>query len=195
MTPSAEPDPLEGVVALVARPDALELRDEQGATLASLAYDSSTTDALATLTALFDAPPSSESFDGNSHYPPSTAHRWEGFELWEQRHVDRWAEVEHSPIRPEFLIRFTGPEARGFELASTDGRHVGDDWSVLMADPAVRTVPSGCSGPYLDFVELDAVHSGVEEKLKISVEFRPTDDQSAIASIAAPVPVYDDGCA
>jgi hypothetical protein len=36
---------------------------------------------------------------------------------------------------------------------------------------------------------------GTPYVLKVSVEFRPTRDTSTIESIAAPVPVYEDGCA
>lgn len=197
-TPAAEtpePDPLATVAVVVARPDALELHDAEGALVATLEYLSPTADAVATLTSLFDAEPASEEFDGTSHFPPSTAHRWEGFELWEQRYVDQWAEAERSLVHPEFLVRFAGAEARGIELASPDGRHVGDDWAALLAEPDVRTVPSGCSGPYLDFVELDEVDPVSGTTMKVSVEFDPTSDESAIASISAPMPVYDDGCA
>lgn len=193
--PTPEADPLTTVTAIVVRPDAFELHDAEGGVVAVLDYLSPTADALATLTALFDAVPESEEFDGTSHFPPSTAHRWEGFELWEQRYVDQWADGERSLAHPEFLVRFAGAEALGIELASPDGRHVGEGWSSLLAEPAIRTVPSGCSGPYLDFVELDDVDSVSGTRMKVSVEFDPTSDESAIASISAPMPVYDDGCA
>lgn len=196
-SPTAEPvDPLTTVTVIVARPDVLELRDAGGAVVASLDYLSSTADALGVLTTLFREGPADEDFDGSSHFPPSTVHRWGGFELWEQRYVDQWADSERSLARPEFAVRFVGAEALEIELASSDGRHVGDAWAALMAEPTVRTVSSGCSGPYVDFVELEDVHSHVTgETMKVSVEFDPVADESAVASISAPMPVFEDACA
>jgi hypothetical protein len=93
-------------------------------------------------------------------------------------------------------VRFVGAEALGIELASSDGRHVGDPWAALMAEPTVRTVSSGCSGPYIDFVELEDVHSDVTGgTMKVSVEFDSAADGSVVASISAPMPVFEDGCA
>lgn len=196
-SPTAEPaDPLTTVTAIVARPDVLELRDAGGAVVASLDYLSSTADALGALRTLFREGPADEEFDGSSHFPPSTVHRWDGFELWEQRYVDGWEDSERSLARPEFTVRFVGVEALGIELASSDRRHVGDTWAALMTDPTVRTVSSGCSGPYVDFVEVEDIHSHVTgAAMKVSVEFDLNGDGSAVGSISAPMPVFEDGCA
>lgn len=197
-TPTAEPaDPLLTVTTLVARPEALELRDESGVVVAELDYLSTPSDAVATLTTIFGSAPVDEAHDGSSHFPPSTAHRWDGLELWEQRYVDRWEGVvsELTLHRPAFMVRFTAASARGIALTTAEGRHAGESWSELMAVPDLKQNPSQCSGPYLDYVEEEGATGGAPYLLKVSVEFRPTPDSSTIESIQAPVPVYEDGCA
>lgn len=197
-TPTAEPvDPLTTVTALVARPEALELHDGHGAVVGALDYLSAPPDAIATLTAVFEAAPVSEEYDGSSHFPPSTAHRWDGFTLWEQRYVDRWEGVveELSLARPAFMVEFTGPSVVDVDLTTSDARHAGDGWQDLLANPTVQQNPSECSGPYADFVSKDGVTpDGTPYVLTVSVEFQPSEDRSAIARIAAPVPVQE-GCA
>lgn len=197
-TPTAEPvDALTNVVALVARPEGLELRADDGTIVTTLDYLASPADAMAALTSVFGEPPVDEEFDGSNHYPPSTAHRWDAFELWEQRYVDRWeGVVDVSLARPNFMVLFTGPEALGVDLATSDGRHVGDPWSDLLDTQGIMTNPTECSGPYLEFVEVHGeTPDGTPSVLKISVEFRASDDESDVARIGAPVPVFEDGCA
>lgn len=198
-TQSAEPvDPLTTVTAIVARPEALELRDENGGIVATLDYLSAPADAVATLTTAFGSVPADEDYDGSSHFPPSTAHRWDGFELWEQRYVDRWEGVvdELSLARPAFMVQFAAAAARDISLSTAGGHQAGGGWDELLAVPDLRHNPSECSGPYLDFIEQPRVTAdGVPYTLKVSVEFRPTEDSSTIRSIGAPVPVYEDGCA
>ena len=187
--PSAEPvDPLTTVTSIVPRPEALELRDDAGDVVTSLAYVSDPADAVEVLTAVFGATPVAESHPGSSHFPPTTEYRWDGLSLWEQLY-DGWAysEIETSLVHPRFSVRATAAESGGVELASSDGRHVGEAWSELDADPSVRTDPSGCTGPYVDYVMFE---DGAGQLVPVSVEFRPTDDEAAIGGIAAPLPVY-----
>ena len=197
-TTTAEPvDPLTTVVALVARPEGLELRDADGAVVEVLDYVSAPVDALAALTTVFGAAPASQEYQGSNHFPPSTAHRWGGFELWEQRYVDRWEGPagEVSIERPAFMVRFTSTSVGDLSLTTSDARHVGDSWDDLLATPGLLQNPSGCSGPYLDYVELPRVDpDGSPYTLTVSVDFRPSEDESRIARIGSPVPVYD-GCA
>jgi hypothetical protein len=196
--PTAEPvDPLTSVTVLVARPDALELRDASGTVVRSLDYLSAPADAVATLTTAFGSAPVDEAYDGSSHFPPSTAHRWDGFELWEQRYVGRWEGVvpELSLDRPAFMVLFNAASAGGMELSTVEGRHAGEGWDDLMAAPGLRLNPSDCSGPYLDYLEQDVVNADGEPYVRtVSVEFRRDEDSASISSIAAPIGVYD-GCA
>ena len=89
-TPSTAADPITTVAALVMRPESLQLMDVDGTVVAHLDYLSDPADAVGVLTALFGAAPTDEDFSGSSHFPPTTAHRWGDFTLWEQRYVDTW---------------------------------------------------------------------------------------------------------
>ena len=200
--PSPEPDaapipadPLESVTSIVARPEALELRDDAGVVVQEFDYLGDPDAAVGALTEVLGADPVAEERPGDGHYPPSTAHRWEGLALWEQRHEGRWAEVEHSILRPRFMVEFTGPSALGIDLTTVQGVHAGEPWADLLAEPGLATNPSGCSGPYLDFVEVDGVNAdGTPFTVRVSVDFRPTADESVVARVGAPVPASD-GCA
>ncbi|WP_353827470.1 hypothetical protein [Agromyces sp. SYSU T0242] len=189
----ADPDGAPGaLVSIVVRPETLELRDDRGA---SREYDylGDPDEVVLALAEAFDAEPVLEEWAANSHFPPTTAHRWEGLVLWEHRHVDRWEEIEHSIFRPRFSIRFTGPSALGVELVTANGRHPGDPWDELLAAPGLRTNPSRCSGPYLDFIEVTRVDAdGSDDVVPVVVDFWPTDDQALIASVGAPIPAWED---
>ncbi|MFE6257270.1 hypothetical protein [Agromyces sp. NPDC057865] len=148
-TPSAEPvDPLTTVTVLVARPDALELRDATGTVVATLGYLSAPSEAVAALTTVFGVAPVDQPVEGGNHLPPRTWH----------------------------------PD-------------VGAGWEELVAIPELRQNPSGCSEPYLEYVEESRAAVGGPGTVKISVEFRPSEDSATIASVDAPVPVYENGCA
>jgi hypothetical protein len=196
---TAEADPLATVAALVMRPEVLQLVDADRAVVAELDYLSAPAHAIATLSAVFDAEPTDEEFPGSSHFPPSTAHRWGDFALWEQRYVENWADVVEDGSNlfwPAFMVQFTGPEALGVVLTDVGDRHVGGSWADLMSDPGILTNPSGCSGPYVDYVAFEVERSdGVKYTQKVSVNFVSTDDQASIERIGAPMPVYEDGCA
>jgi hypothetical protein len=190
-TPSAD-EALDAVTTLVVKPNGVQLTDQGGTVSVSLDYLAEPADAVGVLAKVFDAEPVIESHEGSSHFPPSTSYRWDGFVLWEQLPVDWLDGVETSLVHPRFLVQVTAGGSDGVELRSSDGRHVGDGWSELLAAPTIMTNPSGCSGPYADYVEVDA---GAGALMKVSVDFRPTEDLAAIGVISAPVPVYEDGCA
>ncbi len=202
-TPSASEtapavDPLSTVTTLVARPEALELHDASGVVVQSLGYLSDSESALAALTGVFGEAPIDTDYPGGSHDAPSTAHRWGAFELWEARYVDNWEGLGTPPsfYRPSFRVRFTDAESTGIALATLNGPHAGYAWSELSASAGLQTNPSGCSGPYLDYVEFPETDAdGVEYVQKVAVDFRPTDDGASIGEVRAPVPVYEEGCA
>ena len=193
--PTADPvDPLTAVTELLARPESLELRDAAGVVVADLDYRSAPSDAVDALTTVFGLAPVDQMVDGGNHFPPRTLHQWDGFELWEQRYVDRWEGVvtELSLERPAFAVRFTAATARDVSLSTMGSPHVGGGWDELVALPDVQQDSSGCSGPYLEYVAVSREAVGAPGTMKISVEFRPSEDSSTIESIAAPVPVS--GC-
>lgn len=97
---------------------------------------------------------------------------------------------------PAFKVQFTGPEALGIALSDLDGRQVGGSWAELMSDPGILSNPSGCSGPYVDYVTFDvAPPEGEPYAQKVSVDFVPTDDAASIERIGAPMPVQENACA
>ncbi len=197
----ADPVPTEdataepAVAAIVARPEALELRDAGGAVVATYDYLGDPRAAIDAVTELLGEAPVTEDHPGSSHFPPNTAHRWESLVLWEQRRDDRWANVEYSLFSPRFLVEFTGPSAFGIELTTTQGIHAGEPWPELLAEPGLTTNPSGCSGSYLEAVEVTGVNpDGGAYSVPVVVDFRPSADDAVIARIGAPVPALD-GCA
>jgi hypothetical protein len=199
-TPTAEPvDPLTTVTELVARPESLELRDASGALVASLDYLSPAGPAVEALTTVFGGAPADEDHQGNSHFPPSTAHHWDGFALWEPRYVDRWADFADEPAtlyRPGFRVVFTQPQSSGVSLSTAQRISVGDSWSDLQAMPDLQVNPSGCSGPYLDYIEREEAWSdGTVHVRRFGVDFTNEDDPDAVTRVGAPIPIYEDGCA
>jgi hypothetical protein len=187
------------VDALVVRPTALELRDASGGVVLSLDYRSDFAPAMAQLEAVLGAAEETQEARGTNHFPPSTMHRWGGFELWEQRYVDRWedlADDERSFVQPSFLVRFTGPEAGGLRLETTAGVAAGAAWTDLEALAELQTNPSGCSGPYLDFVDdAPAVNPAGETYVsRTSVDFVKSEDGLTVAAVRAPIDVAP-GCA
>lgn len=198
-TQTAEPDPLTTVTALVMRPEALQLVAGDGVVVVELNYLSDPTAAIDTLTSVFGSAPTDEEDPGWSHAPPATAHRWGDFTLWEQHYVGNWAKTVETGVSlflPAFKVQYTGPEALGIVLSDLGDRHVGGSWADLMSDPGLLTNPSGCSGPYVDYVTVDvAPPDGEPYVQKVSVDFVPTDDAGSIERIGAPMPVHEDGCA
>lgn len=199
-TPTSAPapaDPLSTVTTLVATPEALELRDGSGGLVTSLDYLSDAAAAIATLESVFGAAPVSEEDRGWSHSPPSTAHRWAGFELWEQRYVDRWEGLGRPPSfhLPAFRVAFTAAASGHLNLTTAGGHHVGDAWSDLMADTDVDPDSSACWGPYTDFIDVPITRSdGSEHVARFAVDFLASPDESSVARVRAPIAV-EDGCA
>ena len=198
-TATAAVDPLTTVTTFVIRPEALQLLDGAGGIVAEMGYLSDASAAIDSLTVVFGSESTDEEFAGSSHHAPSTAHFWGGFTLWEPRYVEHWADIESAGTTlglPAFRVEFTEPEAFGISLTDVTGRQVGGLWADLTGDPDIQTNPSGCSGPYVDFIAQPVVWpDGTEHVQKVSVDFRPDDDIASIARISAPMSVYEDGCA
>ncbi|MEF3404295.1 hypothetical protein [Agromyces sp. CCNWLW203] len=198
-TPTATVDPIDTVVALVARPEALELRDASGEVVVELDYLGDVDAAIAAIERVLDEAPVDEEFRGSNHFPPSTAHRWGGFELWERRYVDRWADFEtreRTLGMPSFSVQFTGPEAVGVALLTEEGVVAGASWAELEATPGLQSNPSGCSGPYLDYVTFDETWpDGTVHEARYGVDFTASADESIVERVRAPLRVNQEGCA
>ena len=199
-TPTPEPviDPIDTVVALVARPESLELRDASGLVVIELDYLGDPAAAVATIAQVLDETPVDEEYPGSNHHSPSTAHRWGAFELWERRYVDRWADFaaqDRTLHLPSFGIVLTGPDVAGVALTTEQGVVAGSSWSDLEAMPGLQVNPSGCSGPYLDFTTRDETWpDGTVHEQRYGVDFIANSDISIIERVRAPLAIQD-GCA
>ncbi len=138
------------VTALVARPEALELRDE--------AWRASSARSTTCRRRLTRSPRSRRSSRprrwprrmtarATSRRAPPTAGT--GSTLWEQRYVDRWEGVveELSLARPAFMVEFTGPSVVDVDLSTSDGRQAGDRVAGPPREPDRPAEPVGVLGP------------------------------------------------
>ncbi|MGI9823291.1 hypothetical protein [Agromyces sp. Marseille-Q5079] len=192
-TPSAEPvEPLAGVVAMVVRPQVLELRDADGEVVDSLDYLSDPSAAVAVLTDLFDAPPADESYDGTNHTPPGVFHAWDDLVLDERFYDEERRDSEGQEyVWPRFAVYFDGPSVRGLDLASEQGFHATDPWASLAGDPVFDAALWTCVGTPIETLE----YAGVDGRLETAtVVATPSDDGSTVKWLGAPVMVAD-GCA
>lgn len=198
-TPTPTAEPIDTVVAFVARPEALELRDASGEVVVELGYLGDVDSAIATIEEALEAAPVDEEYPGSGHFSPSTAHRWGAFELWERRYVDNWADFatqERTLYMPSFGIVFTGSEVAGVALTTEQGVVAGSSWTDLEAMPGLQENPSGCSGPYLDFTSRDVTWpDGTVHEERHGVDFTANGDGSAIERVRAPLQVNEEGCA
>ncbi|MFD1576021.1 hypothetical protein ACFSEO_17955 [Agromyces cerinus subsp. nitratus] len=139
----------------------------------------------ATLTTVFGAPPTVEEDPGSSGEPPSTVHRWDGFELREPRYGGVAADMAPSLSLPNFRVVFTTAASGDVELTTTSGRVVGESWSDFAASP--DAAKNGlCVERYGEVVVLPMTCSdGTVEDARNSIEFQPSDDETVIASVEA----------
>ena len=190
---TAPSDPLQSVTTLVARPQALELRDDTGAVVVSLDYLGDAAEAIAALETVFGAAPESEDYPGNSHDTPGIAYRWGGMELRQPEYTGEVAALPRSYYSPSFSVWFSTPMSGEAELTTAEGYQVGAEWAGLVSEPALQTNPSGCSGPYLDFVVVPLTDSdGNLYDQRVAVVFRASDDESTVARISAPLEIHDE---
>ena len=194
-TPTPVPEPLDAVTTLVARPLAIELQDANGSVVQSLDYLSDTAAAVATLTAVFGAPPTIEEDAGSTEEPPSTVRRWAGFELSEPQYPDAAPDTEAGPWYPKFRVAFTAAASGDVLLATNSGDATGASWAEFVASPdAIRN--GMCAERYGEVVVLPRTYSdGTVEDSRNSVEFRASDDGTIIARVEAPRVMHRDGCA
>jgi hypothetical protein len=177
-------------------PAGLELRDDSGVVVTTLDYLSDPALAIATLETVFGTAPVSEEYGGRREVaPPSTVHRWDGFELSEQRYVGQWEGVGTPPTLywPSFRVTFTAPETGGVELATAGGPRAGDSWTAVLAEPELQLNPLHCTGPYIDFIDFTmAWYDDSERLVRVAVDLHPSDDATTVGSVGAPA--WVDNC-
>lgn len=196
-TPTAEPvDPLTTVAGLVARPERLELRADDGTVVATLDYMSSPADAVAALTTVFAEPPVDEPYAGNFHHPDGVFHQWDQFVL-DERHYDeaRRAEEGESLSAPRFAVYFDGPAADGIVLSTASGLQAGVAWTDAESDPGFDLDLWTCTGTSVEAVAISPVpRAWTGSEYRANVVALPTDDGATVKWIGAPE-MEAEGCA
>lgn len=193
---TAPADPLTEVVALVARPEALELVDGSGEVIQALDYLSPADEAVATLTDLLGAAPAEEVITGGNHNPPGVRYTWGGAGLAVTEHLlsdEERAQFSHALDWPRFSVSFRAAEVGGVQLATSSGAHVEQDWAAVAdgIDPALWT----CSGLAVEHIEISRGDSGTG-LMGVGISERDADwvQSGRITAVHAPVSVAD-GCA
>lgn len=200
-SPTAEPaDPLEAVVAVVLRPDALELLEDDGSVAAEVDYMSDATEAVATLTTVFAADPVSDPIEASPHFPGGVQHHWDGFSLIETQYDEqrRADEDLDNLVWPRLIALVDAPEVGEVTITSTAGR-VGDRADELSQpiDPVLWT----CSGWAVETLEVPRA-GGATNTVGVSVTFSdavgvretPPSADETVTLLRAPADVAE-GCA
>jgi hypothetical protein len=200
-TPTVEPlpivepaDPLTAVVGLVARPEGLELRDDDDAVVTTLDYMSSPADAVTTLTTVFGSPPVDEPYAATNHGPGGVFHRWDLFVLDERLYdeVRRQAEGYDWLVWPRFAVYFDGPAADGVVLSTSSGRQAGDGWAEVETDAGFDSDIWTCVGTSIEAAATAAPDEWLGPD-RVNVVVVPSDD-GTVKWVGAPE-MEVDGCA
>lgn len=207
-TPSATPGPgvepvvgpgdrVASVTALVARTEALELVDADGAVVERLDYLGSAEDAVAVLTALLGSEPEVVTLPGGSHRFPGVRYTWDDVLtlVASEYPEERRAELAHPLYWPDLSVSFRAQRIRGIQLTTSAGAQVGDDWAAISAgiDPDLWT----CSGLAVEYVDFPtAGHEWSNGRLGVGISNSRADftDSDQITGVFAPLTVAD-GCA
>lgn len=186
-------DPLTRVASIVARPDAIELRDAGNAVIKTLSYMGQPAEAIATLTTVFGAPPVDEPYDGGNHRPDGIMHTWEGFVL-DERFYDEQRRIDEELdflTWPRFAVYLDAPEAFGKTLASVQGIQAGDSWESASAAPEFNSELYTCIGTPIE--TLDLVSPAGDDRTA-TVVLTENDENGTVKWVGAPEMVAD-GCA
>lgn len=193
--PTPESDPLSTVTELLVRPQALELRNADGAVVQTLDYMSSPHEAVLVLSEVFGGPPSDEAYEGGNHAPGGINHSWNGFVL-NERHYDDERRAEQESLSgdgldyvwPRFAVYFDAPTAHDIALTTTSGLQAGDSWESVAAVEV--TSPDGwtCVGTPIDLLK---VESSARTTAVVATQ---RDDSPLVTWVGAPEAITD-GCA
>lgn len=189
--PTAEP-PLELVTGFVARPDALELRDSDGAVVTTLGYMSSPAGAIDALSTVFGGPPVSEEYSGNMHNPPGIYHAWGDFVL-DERLYDEQMRIDKQLdylVWPRFAVYFDAAASNDIPLSSVQGIQAGDSWEFASGQPGFDSELFTCIGTPVDVLDITAPDGTPAQATVIVVE----SDEGTVRWVGAPEMVAD-GCA
>jgi hypothetical protein len=120
--PAAGADPLDTVVAVVLRPDHLDLLDDAGTVVAEVSYDADAAEIASTLEVVFGAAPEIEEFAGRCcEAPRMTNYHWEGFSVFDD-HMGHFTDDDER-----VWIDEDRPDDHGMNVSvSADAAAVGD---------------------------------------------------------------------
>ncbi len=188
-TPSAEPDPLQRVNAIVIRPTTAELQADDGSVVASIDYLAPAAPAVAMLTDVFEREPEVEDWPGSNHFPPATTDDWGGVTVIEARFIDGWEDRIPEPIYAiaPTTLRVEADQVGGVALRTNQGFAVGAAWDSLDGDPVFDADLYTCGGR-----PVETATEG-DESPTVTVS-RSGDAADAIGRISAPE-VLAEGCA
>ncbi|RZU64213.1 hypothetical protein EV379_0507 [Microterricola gilva] len=189
--PTAEQQ-LERVAGLVARPDALELRDSDGAVVATLGYMSSPAEAIDVLSTVLGSQPASEEYSGNMHNPPGIYHSWGDFVL-DERLYDEQMRIDKQLdylVWPRFAVYFDASASNEMPLSSVQGIQAGDSWAFASEQPGFDSELFTCIGTPVEVLDITAPDGTPAQATVIVVE----SDEGTVRWVGAPEMVAD-GCA
>lgn len=190
--PVIDEEMLARVNGLVARPDVLELRDDDGAVITTLSYMSPPADAIAVLVAVFGEPPVDEEYAGTNHRPPGVFHSWGDFVL-DERFYDEQRRIDDQLdylVWPRFAVYFDGPASADMPMSSVQGIQAGDSWGFAASSPGFDSDLYTCIGTAVDVVDVPAPDGSTAQATVVVVE----SDDDTVAWVGAPEMVAD-GCA
>ncbi|WP_395243586.1 hypothetical protein ACGGZK_15855 [Agromyces sp. MMS24-K17] len=145
--PTASVEATPEVVAVVLRPERLDLVDAARAELEQLSYDLDAAVLVAELTTVFGTAPAIEESPADCcEVPRTTIYRWPGFEVWDD-HMGRFDDADPTVWIDEdvpddrdmnVVIIVTAPAVGAIPVTTSAGFAIGDD-------------PSGLAGAISDF--------------------------------------------
>lgn len=204
-TPTPAADPLDGVVALVATAETLDLRDRDGALVEQFHYLDQPAGVIDALSIVFGAAPVDEESPGSNHTPPSTSHVWGDVEIEERHYDEARREAESIGMSwPRFSVYFDAPTYDDVELTTPSGYQAGD----ILADlaPGFDSDDWTCVGQGVDVVTIDEYvewqGGNVEREYGVALANWDSmggppdgvDDEGTVIWIGAPY-VVAEGCA
>lgn len=192
-SPAPEPEPAVAVDALIARPQALELR-AGGEVVATLPYMSNPEEAVAQLTEVFGEAPVDEPYDGGNHRPDGVYHHWDPFVLDERFYPEDRRERDGLDwiVWPRFAVYFDGPAVGGVTLSTESGWQTGDAWADVASDPAFDGDIWTCIGNSVEAETIEVPEGRGSDRVNVVVV--PSEDGQSVRWIGAPE-METEGCA
>lgn len=183
--PSATSEPPTEVEAkprtIVVRFDRLEIRDENAAVLAEIAYNDEIEPTVARLADLIGADPSIEDFPASNHFPAARVYDWGGIRVVDGLEVEGGATTSSN-----FRVVAAAPTVGDIGITTAQGFAVGDDASAVEQALNVAPERDSCWGPAAEYGPVlgESVREG--EPLAEGVEVAFSEDLTVVRALVAP---------